>query len=178
MYTKRDIAKLYGVTPRTVSNWLSRAREDHGENFPGNYEGNAIAFTDDQIEVLLEYSNKAEMNIAAPQSRVIVPDIDVVKESQALALHSPQVEQARSLVVNFNIQSVPVAKRHTDTTQLEANTDRNWNLGQIHAQQALEGFAAYAGSLGAEAMAQLQELQAAAIAQGAVALNQSVNGVE
>jgi transposase-like protein len=134
LYTKTQIAKIYKVTPRTVSNWLSRARAEMGESFPDNYEGNAIAFTDDQVETLLKYAGDADKKIAEPATKVVTPevlDVDQVAAEFGAITHVPQPVQS---LLSIQIKPASIGRAVADTTAIESETLRLQGLtnGQVH----------------------------------------------
>jgi len=134
LFTKAKVATLYKVTPRTVSNWLSRARAEMGESFPGNYEGNAIAFTDEQVDVLLQYAGDVDRKIAEPAAKVITPEVLDVDQSAAEFGAITHVSQPVQSLLSLQIKPASIARPVADTTAIESETLRLQGLtsGQVH----------------------------------------------
>jgi hypothetical protein len=175
LFTKAQIAKLYNVQPRTVSNWLSRARAEKGDGFPGNYEGSALVFTDDQVEELVKFSGDAERKIAQPKAEVMPPDAIADGESTALASRTVIKSQP---IIHVHVHQPKVALIHRDTTGLEAATARYESLSAINATQFVQGFGAYGASGAQEIQAQVDQVLALAQVKALEEANLQINGVQ
>lgn len=173
-YSKAQIAKLYKVQPRTVSNWLSRARAEMGEDFPGRYEGTALAFTDEDVETLLKYSGDSERKVAQPPVEVLPPDAIADGESMELATRNVVKSQP---IIHVHFHQPNVARIHRDTTGLEAATARYESISTINATQFIEGFGAYGASGAEEIKAQVDQVLAVAQAKALEGANLQINGV-
>ena len=173
-YSKAQIAKLYKVQPRTVSNWLSRARAELGDDFPGRYEGNALAFTEENVEVLIKYSGDAERKIAQPPVEILPPD--AIADGESMALVTRNVVKSQP-IIHVHLHQPNVARIHRDTTGLEAATARYESLSMINATQFIEGFGAYGASGAEEVKAQVDQVLALAQAKALEGANLEINGV-
>jgi hypothetical protein len=140
-YTKAQIATVYDVQERTVSNWLKRARADHGLDFPGNYEGSALAFTEDQVDILLTYAGNIDKKVAEPSVTVMPPEVQDTGDLE-VALSSPghKVKEVAP-IVHIHVHAQPIGRSVYDTTSIEADTERYTAMTHGHTNHLFDAIA-------------------------------------
>lgn len=116
MKTVNEVANHYGVSPRTVRNWLKSARKDLGKRGIGSYEGSKLYFTEDEVKQLRSYGGEQRPE---PVAEVIYPDV----EPESAIIKSSDVSDVQPLFA-FNIQQINVTVPNADTSELDTQADR------------------------------------------------------
>jgi hypothetical protein len=121
----KDIAKHYGVTDRSVRNWLKDARKELGNDFLGSYEKGRLVFSPDEVETLASYGSK--VSGSEPVTELIEPEFDVPEDAVALDIRPIQAAP----IVNFHFHAIKIQSNPVDTTAMEIQTDQ---FNQVTAQ--------------------------------------------
>lgn len=116
MKSIKDIAIHYGVSDRTVRNWLKAARKDLGKRGIGSYEGSKLYFTEDEVKKLRSYGGDQRPE---PVTEVLYPEL----EPENAIVKSSDVTDVQPLFA-FNIQQINVTVPNADTSELDTQADR------------------------------------------------------
>lgn len=129
MKTVKQIAKHYGVSDRTVRNWLKEARKELGSDGIGSYEKGRLVFTHAEAEKLRTYGAD---NTPEPRVEVFHPEVSL----DAAMVPVSAVQQAQPLVP-IHIESVTFVMPSADTTVIDGAADGLQNM----AAKAFQGIA-------------------------------------
>lgn len=115
LYTFNQVAAIYHCNTRTVRNWYKLHCEAINKKSYGRMVQSTRKFTEDEVEVLASYGTKV-----AHTETVIEPE--VVEPGQLI--QATEVDEQSSALFNFNIGTLQINLRNTDTGKLENQTDQ------------------------------------------------------
>jgi len=110
MQSIKQVANTYGVTDRTVRNWLELARKELGNL--GTLRSGKLLFTEDEVAKLASYGRQSDPEVIEPEL------IDSGKFESEMVVHSPSAGG----IVPINIQNLTINITQSNTARLERET--------------------------------------------------------